>query len=464
MAMRTNKLSRRHLLAASVSTMAMTLAGSAWPKSTKRRPPNFIVVFCDDLGYGDVGVNGAKLLQTPNIDRMAAEGTQFTDFYAGANLCTPSRAAMLTGRYAIRTGLAKGVIMANEHRGLPLFEVTIAEALKPTYVSALIGKWHLGHVAPYWPPTKQGFDYFYGIPYSHDMTPLSLFESTGPDKADVITDHPDLHQLQQEFYSQAERFIRQNANQPFFLDLALSAPHLPNYPIPKFAGRTEAGDYGDVVEEIDSIVGRLLSLLKELGIDRETLVLFTSDNGPWFEGSPGDLRQRKGGGGYDGANRVPMIAWQPGTVPAGVRSNAIGMSIDFLPTFCAMAGIAPPEDVELDGLDISAMLTTAGPSPHDELVLFNDEDVVAIRSQNWAYTVADYYRGFLFGLEGRGYPQLYDMRNDRAENYSVASRHPDVLKMMEARMKHARAKFGPMRNGPSSIFAPWLKKPGTTAD
>lgn len=342
---------RRRILKSLLAGAALPLSGAASGRSALKRAPNFIVVFCDDLGFGDIGPNGADLIRTPNLDRMAAEGTLFTDFYAGANLCTPSRAALLTGRYPIRTGLAKGVIMQNEDRGLPLSEVTIAEALKQTHVSALIGKWHLGHKAPYWPPTKQGFDFFYGLPYSHDMTPLSIYESSAPDSVTTVVNNPDIGSLQQQFYDQAEHFIRANVQRPFFLDLALSGPHLPSKPGKGFEGRSAAGDYGDVVEEIDAIVGRLLKLLRELKLENDTLVIFTSDNGPWFEGSAGDLRQRKGGGGYDGGYRVPMLAWQPGTVPAGRKSNAIGMSIDFLPTFCAMAGLSVPAGVTLDGLD-----------------------------------------------------------------------------------------------------------------
>ncbi|MBT2186095.1 sulfatase family protein [Sphingobium nicotianae] len=452
--------SRRRLLKSLLAGAVLPLAGPALARSVPKRVPNFIVVFCDDLGFGDIGANGADLVKTPNLDRMAAEGTVFTDFYASANLCTPSRAGLLTGRYPIRTGLAKGVIMQDEARGLPLSEVTIPEALKQTHKSALIGKWHLGHTAPYWPPTKHGFDYFYGLPYSHDMVPLSVYESSSPDAVKTVIEKPDIADLQQQFYGQAERFIRANAQRPFFLDLALSGPHLPSEPSADYKGRSAAGDYGDVVEEIDAIVGRLLALLRELKIENDTLVLFTSDNGPWFEGSAGDLRQRKGGGGYDGGYRVPMLAWQPGTVPAGRKSNAIGMSIDFLPTFCAMAGLPAPQGVTLDGLDISDMLTRGGATPHSELLLFNDEDVVAVRTQDWKYSVAAYYRGMLFGLEGRGYPQLYDMRVDRSERYSVASRHPDILAAMQARMGRARATFDPMRQGPTTIFAPWLKGGG----
>ena len=301
------------------------------------RKPNFVIVLCDDLGYGDLGGFGAKLFKTPNIDRLAREGTVLTDYYAPANLCTPSRAGLLTGRYPIRTGLGYEVIMQDDHRGLPLSEVTIAAALKPDYATALFGKWHLGHFAPTWPPTNHGFDTFFGIPYSHDMQPLSLYEShAGSQEA---TPSPvDFPQLQQQFYVHAEHFIEQNRDRPFFVELALSAPHLPEYPHPPFAGTTAAGPYGDVVVEIDSLVGRLIGKLRELDLDRHTLVIFTSDNGPWFEGSSGGLRDRKGGGAFDGGYRVPFIAWYPGVIPAGRRVDSIVSGVDLLPTFCAMAG------------------------------------------------------------------------------------------------------------------------------
>jgi len=409
------------------------------------RPPNFILVLCDDLGYGDIRATGGRLIRTPNLDRMARQGTVLTDFYAGANLCTPSRAALLTGRYAIRTGLGYGVILQNDTRGLPQSEVTIAAALKPEYATALIGKWHLGHVAPYWPPTTHGFDLFYGIPYSHDMLPLALYESHGPG-APLTRQDVNLPQLQQQLYARAERFIEENRAQPFYLELALTAPHLPNYPHPPYSGTSRAGAYGDVVEEIDSIVGRLLAKLRALDLQRDTLVIFTSDNGPWFEGSTGGLRQRKGGGAYDGGYRVPLIAWQPGVIPAGRRSNSIAMGIDFLPTFCRMAGKSAPVGVVLDGTDITEILTRAAPSPHDELVLFDDEEVVGIRTQRWKYVDTDYFRGYRISLEGRGYPQLYDMQVDSTESYSTAALHPDVLAAMKMRLAKAREMFGPLKS------------------
>lgn len=437
-------MNRRTFLQQSASGLA-TAALSRIASAASARPPNFIVVLCDDLGFGDIGAFGATRMRTPNLDRMARAGTVLTDFYAAANLCTPSRAGLLTGRYPIRTGLAYEVIIQNDTRGLPQSEVTIAEALKPQYATALIGKWHLGHVAPYWPPTTQGFDLFFGLPYSHDMKPLSLYESNGPG-VELTREDVDYPRLQQRFYNRAERFIEDNRARPFFLELALSAPHLPNYPDIAHRGHSHGGAYGDVVEEIDALVGRLLAKLEALGLARETLVIVTSDNGPWFEGSPGPLRGRKGAAGYDGGYRVPFIAWQPGRVPAGRTVHSMAMAIDLLPTFCGMAGKPLPTGVLLDGIDITDVLLRGAPSPHDELVLFDNENVVAIRTQRWKYSVNDYYRGLDFGLENKGYDQLYDMQTPEAENYSVAARYPAVLADMQARLQRARATFGPLKS------------------
>src|SRR5579862_1687228 len=281
-------MNRRHLLAAGAANAL--LAGSAVRAAPSvGRPPNFIVVLCDDLGYGDVSIYGPGGIKTPNVERMAREGVVLTDYYAPANLCTPSRAGLLTGRYPVRTGLGFEVIQVPETRGLPLSEVTIARALKPAYATALFGKWHLGHQGPSWPPTKHGFDSFFGIPYSHDMKPLALYEAhAGSDE--VARSEVDYPQLQQQFYEHTERFIEANKDRPFFVELALSAPHLPEHPHAGFDAKTFAGPYGAVVQEIDSIVGRLMAKLKALKLERDTVVIFTSDNGPWFEGSAGNLR------------------------------------------------------------------------------------------------------------------------------------------------------------------------------
>lgn len=436
-------MDRRTFLRGSAAALTATAIGATLEAA--QRPPNIVLVFCDDLGYGDIGAFGARRVRTPNIDRMAREGTVLTDYYAAANLCTPSRAGLLTGRYPIRTGLAYEVIMQNDTRGLQPSEVTIAEALKPEYATAIIGKWHLGHIAPYWPPTRQGFDLFFGLPYSHDMQPLSLYEANGPG-VELTQEDVDYQRLQQRFYARAERFITEQRDRPFFLDLALSAPHLPNYPDAGHAGHSNAGAYGDVVEEVDSIVGRLLALLKGLGLERDTLVIVTSDNGPWFEGSPGNQRGRKGGGGYDGGYRVPFVAYRPGVVPRGRRVQSIAMAIDLLPTFCAMAGKAAPTGVMLDGLDISDVLLRGAESPHDQLVLFDNENVAAIRTQRWKYVAADYYRAGYFDLASRGYPQLYDMQAANAEDYSVASHFPAVLADLKRRYERARDAFAPLKS------------------
>lgn len=409
------------------------------------RPPNFIVVLCDDLGYGDIEPYGGTIA-TPALSRMAGEGLTATDYYCPANICTPSRAGILTGRYPIRTGLGYEVILQGDDRTLPHSEVTIAAALKPDYVSGIFGKWHLGHQGPDWLPINYGFDTFFGIPYSHDMLPLSVYEADAT-SGEVTSAPADFPALQQQFYAHAERFIERHRDRPFFVELALSAPHLPAHPYGEFKGGPGAGSYGDVVREIDSIVGRLLDRLTSLEIERETIVIFTSDNGPWFEGSTGPLRDRKGGAGYDGGYRVPFIVWAPGRIAPGGRTDAIICGIDLLPTFCSLAGRERPDGVELDGRDISAVLTAGAASPHDEILLFNNEDVVGVRTQRWKYIEQTYYRGITMNFERAGYPQLYDMTGDVAENYSLADTFPDVTQEMRARVGRARETYEPFKRG-----------------
>jgi arylsulfatase A len=436
---------RRNVLAllATSALTAITPAAFAMPKPVRKQ--NFIIVMCDDLGYGDIEPTGGKSIPTPNLNRMAREGVVLTDYYAPANICTASRAGLLTGRYPIRSGLALGVILQPDKRILPLSETTIPKALKPAgYVSGLFGKWHLGHLGPDWQPTKHGFDTFFGIPYSHDMLPLTLVTDTSPD---VTPSHepPVMEELQERFYEATEKFIEDNADKPFFVELALSAPHLASYPNAKYRDTKMHSAYGEVVIEIDAIMGRLMAKLKRLKLERDTLVIFTSDNGPWYEGSSGELRDRKGGAGYDGGYRVPCIAWQPGTVKPGRRTDSIAMGIDFLPTFCAMAGLQRPSGVELDGKDISAVLTRGAPSPHEALFLFNEAEIVAVRTQRWKYVTRTYYHGYLMPIDGPSSPQLYDMSVDDSESYSAADRNPEALAMVNRLMADARAKFGPLK-------------------
>lgn len=426
--------------------MSAAIARASAPRP--RRKPNFIVIYCDDLGYGDIGPMGGRAIPTPHLDRMAKEGLTLTDYYAPANVCTPSRAGFLTGRYPIRTGMSK-VLLAADTKTMPKSEVTIAQALKPAYASALIGKWHLGHSGPSWAPTNYGFDLFYGLPYSHDISPLKVYEFDATGQRGVWD--PDFSRLQQNFYARAERFIEEQGERPFFLELALSAPHLPNYPAPGFENESKhAGAYGDCVMEIDAIVGRLLAKLKALGIDRDTLMIFTSDNGPWFEGSTGGMRQRKGGAGYDGGYRVPFIARWPGRIAPGRRSDSIAMGIDLLPTFCGLAGISLPDGVEIDGKDIAPVLLRDAATPHDALLLFQGEDIVGIRTQHWKYVNADFYMDHFMLLDGRGYPQLYDMAH-KEEEYSVASLHPDIVRAFQARIKQAADRFSSLRSEPGPL-------------
>lgn len=406
-----------------------------------RRKPNIVVVLADDLGYGDLGVQGSNLIATPNLDRLSRQGVRMTDFYASANICTPSRAGLQTGRYPIRTGLGWQVIQPNDTNGLPLSEITIAEALKPDYATALVGKWHLGHVAPSWPPTRHGYDLFFGLPYSHDMKPLALY--TGAPGVELTKEDVDFPQLTRRFFDRGMQFIEDNRAQPFFLMLALSAPHLGLFPHPDHAGHSQAAAYGDVVEEIDTQVGRLTARLKALGLDRDTIVIVTSDNGPWFEGSAGALRDRKGGGPWDGGYRVPFIAWGPGRIPAGKVSREIAMNIDLMPTILAMTGKALPA-TEIDGRDLTAVLTRAAKSPHDELVLFNNEKVAAIRTDRWKYVARSYYRSYDFPLALFKSELLFDVRADPSEDYNLASLHPDVVADMKVRLARAQATFEPL--------------------
>ena len=418
------------------------------------RQPNFIIILADDLGYGDLGCDGGKVIRTPNLDRMAEEGVRLTDFYASANVCTPSRAGLLTGQYAIRNGLAHEVIQPADTTGLPVEALTIPKALGDDSVSALIGKWHLGHVAPHWPPTEYGFDHFYGLPYSHDMKPLALYD-TG--QTPMSAEKADFTKLTQQFFERTAAFVEENREKPFFVLLALTAPHIPLKPNPDDLTGSPGGDYGEVVEEIDLNVGRLLARLKELGLDEDTLVAFTSDNGPWFEGSSGPFRDRKGGSAWDGGFRVPFIARQPGTLPAGQVNSGITSNLDLLPTLLAMASKPQVSDRELDGRDISGMLKDGAESPNEEIVLFDNNKVAAVRTERWKYVARSYYRTYDVPLDR--YPLLFDMDVDPGENYSMARNFPDAAADMRARLEKARAKYEPM----ADAFPPHVA-PASAAD
>jgi uncharacterized sulfatase len=426
---------RRNFVAAAAA--APLLIGAA---KAPARPASVILVLADDLGLGDLGAYGARLIKTPEIDRLAKNGVRLTNFYASANVCTPSRAGLLTGRYPVRSGLAYKVVQPNDTHGLPPETVTIAEMLKPDYATALIGKWHLGHVAPFWPPTAHGFDLFFGLPYSHNMTPLSLY-SSGPG-VELTQEDVDFSGLTARFFDRGLQFIEENAARPFFLTLALTAPHAPLDPHADHAGRSKAGDYGDVVEEVDAQVGRLMVRLRALGIDRDTLVIITSDNGPWFEGSSGPARDRKGAAGWDGGYRVPLILHQPGRVPKGKTRDAIAMNFDLMPTIAAWTGAALPP-LALDGKDLSGVILSGEPSPHEALLLFDEDKVAGIRTQRWKLVKESYYKSYKldmawFQITRQG-ALLFDLEQDPGETYSVASRHPEIFDALMSRLEQAKA-------------------------
>lgn len=418
---------------------------------TSKRPPNFVVIFCDDLGYGDLGSFGNPTIRTPHLDRMAAEGQRWTSFYAADSVCTPSRSALLTGRLPIRTGMysdTRRVLFPDSAEGLPSSEITIAELLKMKgYATAAIGKWHLGF-QPEFLPMKQGFDSYFGIPYSNDMdatfsaTPReNYFRSLkNPQREywnvplmrnEQIVERPaDQTTITERYTDEAIRFINANKSKPFFLYLAHSMPHMPLFRSKKFEHKSLRGLYGDVIEELDANVGRLLDTLRQTKLDRNTLVVFTSDNGPWalFDeqgGSAGLLRGAKGGT-YEGGMREPTIFWQPGTVKPGVVTG-IGATMDLLPTFCAMAGVQPPTDRVLDGYDLSAPLLGKGNSPRQLMPFWRGSRLMALRHGAFK---AHFITQSEYGGEAavtHPTPELYHLEQDPSEKWNIASQHPEVI-------------------------------------
>ncbi|MCV6620243.1 MAG: sulfatase [Cellvibrionaceae bacterium] len=433
-------------------SLAILLLCSQWVYADDR--PNVLLVLLDDMGYGDIGANGAQSIATPNIDTLAASGANFSNFYASANVCTPSRAGLLTGLYPIRTGLAHGVVEAKgDDRGLPKDIENIAKLLKrEDYATKMVGKWHLGNF-PKYHPLDYGFDEFYGVPFSNDMAGFQIYDGRQAIAGDV-----DQALLSESFTDQAIDFIAQKRDKPFFLFLSHSMPHIPLFASEKFKGRSQAGLYGDVIEELDWNMGRLIKALKQQGLYENTLIIFTSDNGPFFEGSVAGLKGGKGSS-YDGGFRVPLIISWPNKISSAQRVDSVSMNIDVLPTVADAVG--RDKTADFDGLSLLPILNGED-AQREYLYLFNNEDVIAVRSQRWKYLIQTYYRtsigdfskfGQLPGFKSP-YDLLFDMQAPTGERYSLADRFPQVLERHRAELIAAGQKFDGLRTRPKARTFP----------
>jgi arylsulfatase A-like enzyme len=413
----------------------------------EEKPPNVILIFADDLGYGDLGCYGSRI-PTPNLDRMAQEGMRFTHFYSASPVCSPSRAALLTGRYPIRTGVTR-VLMPSDTFGLNPSEVTIARMLKQRgYRTMCIGKWHLGS-QPEFAPTNHGFDEYYGLPYSNDMRPLPLLRNN-----QIVEEVRDQATLTAKYTQQAAGFIERAKDQPFFLYLAHSMPHIPLAASEAFRDKSGLGPYGDAVMEMDWSVGQIVETLKLHGLDESTLVLFTSDNGPWYQGSAGALRGRKGST-YEGGIREPFIARMPGRIPAGTVCGGVASTIDILPTLAAVSGARL--DVEPDGEDIWPLLT--GEHMHLDRDVLLHFDGVQVQSAHWGpwKLHLSRYNSMPWTPDPPGgrrnlplpRPELYDVVEDPGESYDLASQKADVVAGIRAKVE------GLLLSLPDPVRAAW---------
>ncbi len=416
-----------------------TLGTAASVVAAATHPPNVVIVFCDDLGYGDLGCYGSKI-RTPNLDRLAANGIRFTNFYSGNPVCSPSRAALLTGRYCVRAGVPK-VLFPYDEKGLPESETTIAQTLKGKgYRTMCVGKWHLGHHEKYLPTTR-GFDHYFGIPYSNDMNPRWLMDDTK-----VIEEQATLETLTPRYTERAVKFIEEaaRANEPFFLYMPHTYPHIPLAASKAFRGKSPLGIYGDVVEELDASVGEVLKSIERAGAASNTLVIFTSDNGPWYQGSAGALRGRKGST-WEGGQRVPFIARFPGRIPRGKISHGVAGVMDLHPTIAKLCGAEGKNP--FDGIDIWPLLTAARPALDREVFLYFDNmDLQCARLGKWKLHIARHNVMVYNPAPPSGrvslplaQPELYDLVADPAESYDVAAENPQVVADLQARIARLMA-------------------------
>ncbi|MCK4998547.1 MAG: sulfatase [Anaerohalosphaera sp.] len=429
----------------------MTASFKLSANTPKLQKPNVIIIFTDDQGYQDIGCFGSPKIKTPNLDRMAQEGMRFTDFYSANSVCSPSRAALLTGCYPPRVGITK-VLFSKDSIGLNPKEITIADMLKDHgYATACIGKWHLGHL-PEFLPTKQGFDSYFGIPYSNDMKidPKATladdvkFNNGMTEQAvrtqqpkknfvplmrnDKVIEYPaDQSTLTQRYTQEAIRFITENRSKPFFLYLPHTMPHIPIFASPDFKGKSARGLYGDVIEEIDFSTGEIIKTLKSLGIDENTLIVFTSDNGPW------NLKNGHGGCAlplrgfkfqtYEGGMRVPAIMRWPGKIPPEKVCSEVAATIDMLPTIAHLTGAKVPDDRVIDGKNIWPLMSGQknALSPHQEYFYYRGTKLQAVRVGKWKLRIEKE-------------DELYDLQADISEKNNLAKQEPEMVNKLKAIM------------------------------
>lgn len=426
----------------------------------EEQPPNVVLIFTDDQGYEDLGCFGSPLISTPHLDRMAAEGRKFTSFYSANSVCSPSRAALLTGCYPTRVSVP-GVLFPRHDTGLNPDEITIADVLKERgYATACIGKWHLGH-KPSLLPTRQGFDSYYGIPYSNDMTidPAATLDdeivfragmtrerlvgTENPPKNwvplmrdEAVIEYPaDQTTLTKRYTEEALQFIEENVEKPFFLYLPHTMPHIPLFASEAFRGTSRRGLYGDTIEEIDWSVGQILQALKDHGIDERTLVIFTTDNGPW------KLNKGRGGSAYplrgykfstlEGGMRVPCLMRWPGRIPAGTVTDTVAATIDLLPTLAKLAGGEPPSDRVIDGRDIWPIMAglPEAQTPHEFYYFYKGQRLEAVRSGPWKLRRVGKTR------REEASVALYHLGDDITESVNLAEKHPDKVAELTAKME-----------------------------
>ncbi len=397
--------------------------------------PNIVVIYCDDLGYGDLGCFGNQEIRTPNVDRLADEGMKFTEFYSASPVCSPSRAALLTGRIPQRMGI-NSVFFPRSYTGMPLEEITIADLLKKQgYATGIVGKWHLGHRHEYL-PLQRGFDEYFGIPYSNDMHSVVYMDGN-----EVAAHRVDQHYTSKTYTEKACEFIDRHAGTPFYLYLAHSMPHVPIYASPEFDGRSGKGLYTDVIEEIDWSVGEVLAKLEEQGILDNTLVVFSSDNGPWLVmremgGSAGMLREGKQFT-FEGGQRVPTLAMWPGVIPAGLEYKDMGLMMDWFPTFAEIAGAELPSDRDYDGESILPVLKGEVTQKSREFLYYDLAILEGYRNGDWKLKLP--YKGFRGARWKQGAAPhdiyLFNLKNDPGEQVNLALEEPEklaeMLKLME---------------------------------